>query len=231
MRRPLRTTLWSSAITILVGPSGPPSDSAFTSRQPSPVAPQVDRFSGQVRWFGALAPSRLARSFACDIAMELTVRGSEAPFIRVSRGSVSVVCTDAQGANRVRRCRSSICSRARWPPVSAKQRTLWSPRWEQSQKMSEPAEPRVLERAGFDALLHALQARGYRLIGPTIRDRAIVYDTLRVERRPPGRLDGPAGRRHVPARATRRRGPVRVRRRRRSRGSATCGRRTCASGR
>ncbi|HZO60093.1 MAG TPA: 4Fe-4S dicluster domain-containing protein [Solirubrobacterales bacterium] len=43
---------------------------------------------------------------------------------------------------------------------------------------SSPADPRVLPRVGFDSLLAALQARGYRLIGPTIRDRAIVYDTL-----------------------------------------------------
>ena len=38
--------------------------------------------------------------------------------------------------------------------------------------------PLVLERAGFDALLGALQKRGYRLIGPTIRDGAIVYEPL-----------------------------------------------------
>ena len=45
--------------------------------------------------------------------------------------------------------------------------------------MSTPeGDPRVLDRAGFDSLLRALQARGHRLIGPTIRDRAIVYDTL-----------------------------------------------------
>ena len=40
------------------------------------------------------------------------------------------------------------------------------------------SEPGVLPRAEFDSLLGALPARGYRLIGPTIRDRAIVYDVL-----------------------------------------------------
>jgi len=37
---------------------------------------------------------------------------------------------------------------------------------------------RVLERAGFDDLLAALLERGYRLLGPTIRSGAIVYDEL-----------------------------------------------------
>jgi ferredoxin len=36
----------------------------------------------------------------------------------------------------------------------------------------------VLERAGFDDLLGALTERGYRLLGPTIRDQAIVYDEV-----------------------------------------------------
>jgi ferredoxin len=40
------------------------------------------------------------------------------------------------------------------------------------------SSPRVLERAGFDALLEALVARGHRLLGPTVRDGAIVYDEL-----------------------------------------------------
>jgi len=39
--------------------------------------------------------------------------------------------------------------------------------------------PRVLARAAFDDLLAALGGRGYRLIGPTIRDGAIVYEELR----------------------------------------------------
>jgi ferredoxin len=37
---------------------------------------------------------------------------------------------------------------------------------------------RVLERSGLDDLLAALSRRGYRLIGPTVRDGAIVYEEL-----------------------------------------------------
>jgi ferredoxin len=37
----------------------------------------------------------------------------------------------------------------------------------------------VLERQDFDALLGALARRGYRIIGPTVRDGAIVYDDVR----------------------------------------------------
>ena len=36
----------------------------------------------------------------------------------------------------------------------------------------------VFERADFDALLRALGRRGYTVVGPTIRDRAIVYDEI-----------------------------------------------------
>ena len=36
----------------------------------------------------------------------------------------------------------------------------------------------VLQRLEFPSLLAALQARGYRLVGPTVRDGAIVYDEL-----------------------------------------------------
>jgi ferredoxin len=39
-------------------------------------------------------------------------------------------------------------------------------------------ETRLLERERFDELLQALVARGYRLLGPTVRDGAIVYDQL-----------------------------------------------------
>ena len=37
----------------------------------------------------------------------------------------------------------------------------------------------VIERRDFDALFEALVGRGYTVIGPTVRDRAIVYDDLR----------------------------------------------------
>jgi ferredoxin len=36
----------------------------------------------------------------------------------------------------------------------------------------------VIERSAFDALCRALTARGYTLVGPTIRDSAIVYDRI-----------------------------------------------------
>jgi ferredoxin len=37
----------------------------------------------------------------------------------------------------------------------------------------------VIERSDFDGLFDALARRGYTIIGPTIRDRAIVYDEIR----------------------------------------------------
>jgi sulfhydrogenase subunit beta (sulfur reductase) len=40
------------------------------------------------------------------------------------------------------------------------------------------SRPRLLERECFDDLLRALAARGYRLLGPTVRDGAIVYDEI-----------------------------------------------------
>jgi sulfhydrogenase subunit beta (sulfur reductase) len=43
--------------------------------------------------------------------------------------------------------------------------------------MSSPGT-QVLERASFDALFEALARRGYTVVGPTVRDRAIVYDEL-----------------------------------------------------
>ena len=36
----------------------------------------------------------------------------------------------------------------------------------------------VIERGDFDALLGALAGRGYTVVGPTVRDRAIVYDEI-----------------------------------------------------
>ncbi len=40
------------------------------------------------------------------------------------------------------------------------------------------AEPAVLERDHLQLLLDILGKRGYRVVGPTVRDRAIVYDDL-----------------------------------------------------
>jgi len=42
-----------------------------------------------------------------------------------------------------------------------------------------PGPHHVIERADFDALFHALARRGYTVVGPTVRDRTIVYDELR----------------------------------------------------
>ena len=45
---------------------------------------------------------------------------------------------------------------------------------------AEPSKPasRILERERFDELLQELKDRGYRLLGPTARDGAIIYDEL-----------------------------------------------------
>jgi sulfhydrogenase subunit beta (sulfur reductase) len=42
-----------------------------------------------------------------------------------------------------------------------------------------PAARSVLSRTAFPRLLEALRERGYRVVGPTIRDGAIVYDDIR----------------------------------------------------
>jgi ferredoxin len=39
-------------------------------------------------------------------------------------------------------------------------------------------QPRVIDRESLDALLGALSGRGYKLIGPTVRQRAVVYDEI-----------------------------------------------------
>src|SRR6202035_4985353 len=36
----------------------------------------------------------------------------------------------------------------------------------------------VIERSDFDALFAALARRGYTIVGPTVRDQAIVYDEI-----------------------------------------------------
>lgn len=51
----------------------------------------------------------------------------------------------------------------------------------------QPGLPYVLTRGDFPALLGAVRAQGYDLIGPTLRDRAIVYDHI------DGAEDLPAG--------------------------------------
>jgi sulfhydrogenase subunit beta (sulfur reductase) len=45
----------------------------------------------------------------------------------------------------------------------------------------------VLERENFQQLLDVLAKRGFRVVGPTIRDGAIVYDTVSSTADLPGR--------------------------------------------
>ncbi len=71
----------------------------------------------------------------------------------------------------------------------------------------------VIERSDFDALFGALARRGYTVVGPTVRDQRDRLRRDRRGRRSAGRLDRRAGRRPLPARAPRRRGAVRLRRR------------------
>ena len=74
---------------------------------------------------------------------------------------------------------------------------------------------------GLDALLVALRGEGWRLMGPTVRDGAIVYDEIHGWRTCPSA--GPTSRRRAPtacaARATTRSSATRSAR---SRGSSTC---------
>ncbi|HMJ80015.1 MAG TPA: sulfite reductase subunit A, partial [Candidatus Dormibacteraeota bacterium] len=43
-------------------------------------------------------------------------------------------------------------------------------------------EPRVLDEAGIELLIQALRDAGYEVVGPVLRDGAIVYDTLKTSR-------------------------------------------------
>ena len=48
----------------------------------------------------------------------------------------------------------------------------------------------VITREGLQCLLDALAERGYTVVGPTVRDQAIVYDELaRIEELPAGWTD------------------------------------------
>ena len=78
---------------------------------------------------------------------------------------------------------------------------------------TDAAARAVLTRDGAQALIEALRRRGYRVVGPTLRDQAIVYDDIDGVADLPRGLDRRAGRRHLPAAAARRRRAVRLRRR------------------
>jgi len=58
----------------------------------------------------------------------------------------------------------------------------------------DTAQPAVLTTEGLDALLEALRRRGYRIVGPILRDQAIVYDDIAsVADLPRGWTDEQAG--------------------------------------
>jgi len=42
----------------------------------------------------------------------------------------------------------------------------------------ETAQPTVVSTEGLEALLDTLRRRGYRVVGPTVRDQAIIYDDI-----------------------------------------------------
>ncbi len=44
--------------------------------------------------------------------------------------------------------------------------------------MAVEGEATTIERGAFDGLLAAIAGRGYEVIGPTVRDGAIVYDSI-----------------------------------------------------
>ena len=48
----------------------------------------------------------------------------------------------------------------------------------QSTDSMQPVRPEILTLEGLAALLHVLARRGYRVVGPTVRDGAIVYDDI-----------------------------------------------------
>ena len=71
----------------------------------------------------------------------------------------------------------------------------------------------VLQRSDFELLFEALTGRGYTIVGPRVRERAIVYDELRSSADlPVGWTDEQDGG-HYRLRAPRRRGAVRLQRR------------------
>ena len=94
----------------------------------------------------------------------------------------------------------------------------------------KPGDSLVVEARELDALLDALRERGYTLIGPTVRDGAIVLDEIERRRGPAGRLDRRAGRRPLPPAAARATTPSSATPSGRTPGSATCTRRPSCAG-
>ncbi len=75
------------------------------------------------------------------------------------------------------------------------------------------ASCRVVEAQEISALLDVILESGYRLLGPTVMDGAIVYDEIASAARLPGRGRTGTGERPLPAPAPRRRRALRIRRR------------------
>ena len=63
------------------------------------------------------------------------------------------------------------------------------------------ADQVVVAPEALSVLVAALRARGYRVLGPTVENGAIVYAELDGGGRPADRVDRPAGRRRLPSRA------------------------------
>ena len=76
-----------------------------------------------------------------------------------------------------------------------------------------PGESLVIELEGLARLVGVLGDRGFLVIGPTVRSGAIVYDVLESADDLPVGLHRRAGAGPLPARAARRRGSLRLRRR------------------
>ena len=93
--------------------------------------------------------------------------------------------------------RANAARAARWPrradPSSAGgSRSCW-----RNRESGTRGPMRALERADLDRLLAALVERGYELIGPTVRQGAIVVRADRLQRRSAGRPDRRPGGRHL----------------------------------
>ncbi len=62
------------------------------------------------------------------------------------------------------------------------------------------AEPTFLERADLDRLIQAMRADGRQVIGPTVRDGAVILDEIATADELPSRRARDAGARPLPPR-------------------------------
>src|SRR5215469_11765721 len=95
--------------------------------------------------------------------------------IRWSTASGSSSDTSALPTSSRRRTLSS--SAGPFIPLDVDQWVAFRIRHQENRALMD-GTPAVLRRSDFDALLQALLRRDYTIIGPTIRDRAIVYDEI-----------------------------------------------------